>query len=190
MDFLYTRHPQRYEYAVEKGYVTNKVVADLGCGVGFGTFLLSSVAKYIYAVDLTAGTDIHVGFNGNARKERVVFVYGDLFDFSRKVDVCTLVEVFEHVHPELLVSHVSKLCDYAFFTTPLAKVTGRTRNTEHFAEYSSSDFDRILKTRFNIIEKVYQHSDLSITTKAKPSGDSIDNSHVVQMAWCRSKHGK
>jgi SAM-dependent methyltransferase len=191
MNFPITRHLQRYEYISELGYVRDRVVADFGCGCGFGAYILTSNAKFVYGVDYrTVATQI-AGINGSAHKDRFFFVHGSLFDFEKKVDVCVLVEVFEHVEdPEYLMQHVSSIGEFAFITTPLAEVTGKTRNPDHIAEYSSKDFDTIVSRHFDILDKVYQHSDMTITKEAVSKGDSFTTEHVVQMVWCRRKDGR
>ncbi len=188
MNFPLTRHLQRYEYISEMGYVKDRVIVDMGCGCGFGSYILTSNAKFVLGVDYKSVASQIAGINGNAHKDRFFFVPGDLFEFEKKVDVCVLVEVFEHIEkPERLIEHLSNICEYAFLTTPLAEATGKTRNPEHVVEYSSKDFNYIISEHFDILDKVYQHSDMSITKDATSMGDSFNLNHVVQMVWCRRK---
>jgi hypothetical protein len=173
---------QRYEYPTLKGYTYDKVVADFGCGqLPLGAYAMAYQAKLVFAIDLQITEVPH--------NEKVVLVRDSLFEFTKEVDVITAVEVFEHMpNPEFFINYMSKLCKNAFITTPLVEFTHRSRNLQHVAEYSDSDFNRIISVGFDIVDKVYQHGDMSITKEAKPNGDSFDNGHVVQMVWCRSKH--
>ena len=191
MNFPYIRHYQRYEYVVNSGYVDDRTVVDLGCGVnGVGPFLLTSRAKFVYAVDSAIDLTKVFGFNDNAHTDRLLVIKGDLFEFEMKVDVAVAIEVIEHMeNVDRFVSHVARICNYAFMTTPLVETTGKTGNPVHVLEYSAEDFDRIVGEKFEILDKVYQHGDLSITKEAKPCGDSFDSNHVVQMVWARSRNG-
>ncbi len=190
MNYTLTRHLQRHEYILNSGYVTDRTVVDLGCGFGIGASLFSSVAKFVFAVDKYMDKDHLFSIAPNLRRDKLFFVESDIFDFMHHIDVAVLVEVFEHIsNPYKLVEHVASICDYAFFTTPLAKITGKTINPDHIAEYSAEDFDRLIGEKFEILDKVYQNGDLTITKTAEFSGSSFDPGHVVQMVWCRSKNG-
>lgn len=188
MNFPWTRHAQRYEYIVRNGYIEDKTVVDLGCGIPMGTYALSAVAKRVYGVDLELDLlgKVPVWTFNAARPDRVFLIKDNLFVFQHKVDVCVAVEVFEHMFsPGELIEHMASIGEYAFITTPLAKVTGKTRNAEHIAEYSAKDFEQIVTNRFDIVDRRYQLGDLQIVNKASPNGDSIDLGHVVQMLWCK-----
>lgn len=187
--YPFTRHLQRYEYIVESRLVDDKVVADVGCGIAVGAIFMTSVAKMVYGIDPKLANIQLFGINGNAKKERFQPVADDLFNFKHKVDVVTAVEVFEHMpDPEKFIRHISSICDYAFLTTPLAEITGKSRNPEHVAEYSDEDFNKLVGVGFDIIEKRYQLATMVITDRADPCWDSLNPGHVVQMVWCRSRH--
>jgi len=192
MNFPHTRHYQRYEYIVQAGYIDDMVVADFGCGtVGCGSFLLTSKAKFVYAVDTNVNPKLFFGFNADAHPDRLFVVQDSLYHFGSFVDVVIAIEVFEHMADvQKFINHVASICKYAFFTTPLAKNTGKTLNPQHVLEYSAEDFDKVLTTQFNIVDKVYQRANMGICNDAKPHGSSYNPGHVVQMAWCRSKNGR
>lgn len=94
---------ERYLFAAQ--FLKDKVVLDLGCGAGLGTYIYSMLAKKVIAVDY----DIHaleeaermpypVGPDG----VKVQFLHGDITDpdFMEKlpaVDVCVALEVLEHI---------------------------------------------------------------------------------------------
>jgi hypothetical protein len=156
----------------------------------YGTYMLSTTARKVTGVDLK----IHRGptiIPSRSRQEIVNFVEGDFYTLNHRVDVGVAVEVFEHMPiPEKFINFLSHHCSYVFLTTPLAAKTGTTRNTDHIAEYTKTDFQHAVKKRFKILNVSYQHSDLRITADAKPTGCSMDKDHVVQMLWCRNKNGK
>ena len=193
MNFPWVRHWQRYEYIIQKGYVEGKVVADIGCGIPFGSYAMidpspcpgRKTASAIFAVDLNV---CHIT---NFVSPDLYIVRKNLYDFHIKVDVCVAVEVIEHMaEPYKFINHMASLCKNLFITTPLSDTTRKTRNSDHVSEYSARDFDAIINKRFEIVDKKYQLGDLSIVDKAKYSGDSMDANHVVQMVWCKRKNGK
>lgn len=188
MHFPWTRHIQRYEYILNKHYVEGMVVADFGCGVPQGSYALSSMATWVYAID----RDVRVGgvavSNSAAHPERVTLIQDDFYNFTMGVNVGVAVEVFEHMEDTIrFVNFLGNLCEYVFITTPLASKTGVTRNHNHVMEYSKGDFERAVGKRFDIIDRKYQKSNLEIVDKARANGDSMDLGHVVQMLWCRRK---
>lgn len=184
MDFPHSRHFQRYEYIAEREFTRDKTVMDVGAGSGYGSRILCSIAKRVYAVDPKI-------VSRQVFSTNVIPVPDSIYDITVKVDICVAIEVFEHMQdPRGFVKKISELCEYAFFTTPLAKRTGETRNQEHIKEYSKEDFIEIVGEQFEIIERVCQKSDLTIVPDAEPNGDSFKKGHVVQMVWCRSKNGK
>ena len=194
MDYSYTRHYQRYEYVVIRDWVTGKSVMDVGCGTAIGSFILSAKAKSVAAVDPSLVEFIGKKFiylsNTHASMCAVTFC-PMRFESMHKVDVAVAIEVFEHFeNPRNSVRKLSSLCDYCFFTTPLAKVTGKTENPDHVAEYSKEDFEGIVGESFEILERKYQTSDMRILDEANSNGSSYDHAHVVQMLWTRSKYAQ
>ena len=194
--YPYVRHFQRYEYITTKGFVTNKTVADIGCGNLLGTGIFAGEASTIYAIDPKIedtkkefGGVVPMFFTCSRKRETQIYLLSILIEnFNTPVDVCTAIEVFEHMSdPVKFISKLSELAPYIFLTTPLVKKTGKTKNPDHVAEYSNADFKRIIETKYDILELVYQHADLTIVPTAKPRGCSMDIDHVVQMAWCRRK---
>ena len=190
--YPWTRHRQRYEYVLMRGWVSDKVVVDIGAGTCEGSYSLSHKANVVFAVDTSeftkqVGRMLVPSFVG-ARADRLVIVNSDLFDFVGSVDVAVVIEVFEHIpEPQKLIDHLAGICRNMFITTPLALVTGKSRNGAHIKEYSVKDFESVVGTRFNILERNYQTADLRIIDKPEFGGDSFDLGHVVQMLWCEVK---
>ena len=42
-----------YRYNLTKKYCKNKIVLDVGCGYGYGSFILSKICKSIIGIDLS-----------------------------------------------------------------------------------------------------------------------------------------
>lgn len=195
MNYPYTRHFQRYEYVVKRGWVDGKNVVDIGCGNAIGSHILSHGARHVYACDPCLEGIVGTPFvflitPGLPNQGNVTFAPLE-FELLDKTDVAVAIEVFEHfANPRASIHEIAKRCDHAFLTTPLALVTSKTTNSTHTAEYSAEDFDNYVSESFEILEKKYQTADMQILDKAEPNGDSCNNGHVVQMIWGRSTYGQ
>jgi len=199
VNFPWVRHYQRYEYLVNMGYITNAVVADVGCSYfPLGAYAMATFAKTVFAIDPYAKPIKGVSACSNVEcfgifivdNEKVIIVPESIFDFVGKVNVAVACEVFEHMpDPGKFIKHLSRMCEYAFITTPLVSETRKTRNPEHVAEYSAKDFDGIVGEGFDVESKVYQTGDMQILDRIECRDcDSFCLGHIDQMVWARSKH--
>jgi len=100
-------HLARYLWAMN--WVSGKDVVDLGCGTGYGTFMLSWVAASIVGIDVDQET---IGFaTSHFRAPNVKFCVGDLNDtegdFAFRIpdaQVYVAFEILEHLAcPEMTV---------------------------------------------------------------------------------------
>ena len=193
---------------MEMGYINNKNIVDVGCGRGSGSFILRSVAKSVVGVDpqleqvvfskefKTNQMLFNTGFPcGTSPGICKIFLYANTLEHfvnnehvDNKHDAVVGMEVIEHVDDPLeFVANVASVAPYAFLSTPRAKITGKTRNPDHVAEYSSRDMDKIMKSKFKILKKVYQDGTMRIANDIQPNGDSANINHTVQMYWLERK---
>lgn len=97
---------ERYMFALP--HLEGKTVLDLGSGSGLGTFLYSTVAAKVIAVDYNAKA-LEEARSWPFPKENVEFLHLDLEDPDvpgklPKTDVCVAIEVLEHLEePALLL---------------------------------------------------------------------------------------
>ena len=195
--YPFTRHLQRYEYVSRRGWVIGKTVLDVGCGNGQGSYILAITAKEVLGIDPILAPYMNaekpIPFLVQAvhtcnYKGVVTLAALNVMNVNSKSNVAVCIEVFEH-QPEVsqFVTKLAEICDYLFITTPLAATTGKTRNMDHIAEYSTEDFTAALSKHFDILELVYQTGDMRIQNYGTYTGDSFDEWHTVQMVWCRNK---
>jgi O-antigen biosynthesis protein len=196
MLFGCTRHYQRYEYLINMGYVDGKKVMDIGCGNGYGTALLATRAKVAYGIDpfmKPYADKILLGVvfpSAREGSQAAIFVGEDYMSLTiTEGDVATLVETIEHVkEPAKMLEKIANEFEYMFITTPMAIITGPTRNDQHVQEFASKDFIELVSKDFEILDLSYQDGGLNIWSgEAAPRGDSFELDHIVQMAWCKSK---
>jgi 2-polyprenyl-3-methyl-5-hydroxy-6-metoxy-1,4-benzoquinol methylase len=90
-------HIQRYDLA--SGFVNDKMVLDIACGSGHGSYLLADQgkAKEITAIDLDAETIRYASFRN--QHPNINFLQGDAMKFCREnyFDVIVSFETIEHL---------------------------------------------------------------------------------------------
>lgn len=90
---------ERYMFAGQ--FLKDKVVLDLGCGAGLGTYIYSMFAKKVIAVDYDS-LAIEEAKAMPYPAGKVEFIHGDItdpdfMDRLPEVDVCVALEVLEHI---------------------------------------------------------------------------------------------
>lgn len=98
--WVMAHHAQRYAWALQ--YVSSKCVLDLGCGTGYGAFMLSWLANHVAALDVSGEAirfaERHFG-NAPNLTFRVVEIVSEFWPMwsDRLYDVVTAFEVLEHL---------------------------------------------------------------------------------------------
>lgn len=93
-------HLHRYTWAL--GAVAGKEVVDLGCGTGYGSFILSFLAKSVIGIDISR--DAVEFANSNFRADNLKFGLGDLTNVSiPHAQIYTCFEVLEHIEDPYLI---------------------------------------------------------------------------------------
>jgi SAM-dependent methyltransferase len=189
------RHMARY--VAFTGWAKDREVLDIACGNGYGSHLLSRVAKQVTGVDLNAHLVDYAARHNPAANLR--YLCEDLRNLPRdfRVDLITSVETFEHVPTGELDGFVDALHGFLhpgailLCTTPLARETVRNPdNREHVAEYSTEEFVGRLSRRFKVEAVLFQDQDSALTAERQadlPTPQSVDPAHIVQIAVARAR---
>lgn len=103
-------HQFRYNFA--KIFVKNKVVIDLGCGVGYGTFVLAKArAKKVYGIDID--NDAIEYAKSHYCDKNITYNVRDALKSkfpSRVADIIIAFEVIEHVNnPKKFLEEAARL---------------------------------------------------------------------------------
>jgi ubiquinone/menaquinone biosynthesis C-methylase UbiE len=96
-------HVNRYAFALP--YVAGRSVCDVGCGTGYGAFLMSMVARGVTGCDISGAA---IEFAQNNFGSRCVFVQSDVTaKIPFTTDVYTCFEVLEHVDdPQTILANI------------------------------------------------------------------------------------
>lgn len=93
-------HVARYAWAIPRTF--GATVADLGCGCGYGSFMLSWGAREVIGVDVDAETVTFA--RAHFRAENLSFEVGDVVTLpSYSCDVYVMFEVLEHLDNLVLI---------------------------------------------------------------------------------------
>lgn len=188
------RHLSRYVFF--SGWASGKDVLDVACGNGYGSHLLSRVARSVTAVDLAAHLVEYGRKHNPAPNLRYVCADVAALAGEAQVDLVTSVETFEHIPSDRIPAYVGALRDVLrpdgvlLCTTPFARETVRApNNREHVAEYSTPDFVAGLSTAFEVDLVVYQDRTGRLVEEvpAGPVPQSPDANHWVQIAVARPR---
>lgn len=103
---LMHHHIMRYTWATPRVYA--KEVVDLGCGAGYGSFLLSWVARCVLGIDQDQDT---IAFaRERFRANNLMFEAGDIAAAVYPAQVYVAFEVLEHLrYPDKILKRYSPL---------------------------------------------------------------------------------
>lgn len=135
LPWVMAHHVQRYAWALPQ--VAGKKVVDLGCGTGYGSFMLSWLAEWVTGLDVNGDAIVFAKENFGVR---VRFGVCDLErDDLPDADVYVAFEALEHLkNPELLIEKVG---DRMFLWSMPVNHSDRQF---HWRPYSVEDVEKLL----------------------------------------------
>lgn len=184
-------HLHRYHHVLE--IVRGKVVLDIACGEGYGSFCLARNARTVYGVDIDSSCIEH------ARKkyagENVEFIQGDVSKIplpDRSVDIVISFETIEHLDEAkqaLFLQEIKRVLienGKLIISTP-DKTNYSERysyqNEFHVKEFAKQEFHTFLKSYFENIVNLGQRYE--IVDAITP--DNIDDSPIAAVSnWQRA----
>lgn len=156
---LADEHLARYNFALQ--FVTNKVVLDAACGVGYGASLLATKAKSVQGVDLSSEAIEYA--RGNYKKENLTFHCENIVNLpldDRSIDVVISFETIEHLNERDRekfyneIKRVLKNDGLIIFSTPNINITSPFRkkplNEFHAIEFTDKQLRDELGKYFKI----------------------------------------
>ncbi|MCK4534753.1 MAG: methyltransferase domain-containing protein, partial [Syntrophobacterales bacterium] len=157
-DAIHYEHLHRYRFAKE--FVKGKKVLDLGCGEGYGSFMLSEDAGFVVGVDINPACVRHASSKYSGKHLR--FIEGSITDVPPDVrdsyDVIVCFEVLEHIDEhDKLMDEVKELLkpDGVFIVSTPDKRTYSDRpdyhNPFHVKELYQDEFRDLLSKKFGCV---------------------------------------
>jgi 2-polyprenyl-3-methyl-5-hydroxy-6-metoxy-1,4-benzoquinol methylase/glycosyltransferase involved in cell wall biosynthesis len=164
-------HLHRYAYATQ--FVHNKIVLDLACGEGYGSYLLARNAKSVVGIDIDEITIKHA--RNKYIKQNLAFKVGSItevpVDGARLFDIAVCFEALEHIEDHhKLITEVKRLLtpDGVFVvSTPNKSVytdEPQYNNPFHVHELYFDEFRELLQTYFKSVkflgQRIYSNSNI------------------------------
>ncbi len=179
---MYFEHIIRYMFA--STIVKNKDVLDAGCGVGYGSHILSQIgnSKSVLGFDISSQAISYA--EKHYRNKKTTFSVVNVQELSKhlenkKVDVVTAFELIEHLErPDVFLQEVKEVLnkDGVFVVSTPNKALYPSGNPFHVKEYSYDEFVALLRKFFPIVNVYVQNFTLQSSIG---SSKGISSSKIV-----------
>jgi 2-polyprenyl-3-methyl-5-hydroxy-6-metoxy-1,4-benzoquinol methylase len=159
-------HLQRYRFAAK--HLGNGDVADIACGVGYGSFLLARECadriNHIYAID-NDKESIHFA-SQRYRHNKITFAEGDALNYQAPVKLNTIVslETLEHLEdPTAFVEHMARqLVAGGRFIASVPITPSMDANPYHLHDFTVKSFKKVFTdTGMEEIDSIIQRQPYS-----------------------------
>lgn len=167
--FFY-EHLVRYLFSAQ--FTKGKIVLDAGCGVGYGSFIVSSKgsAKKVLGVDISKEAIVYA--KQKYPRSNLTFVEDSLESLTKvkdnSINIVLAFEVIEHLKdPEKFLETIKlklKTNGLLLVSTP-NKYTYPPGNPYHFKEYFPNEFVELLKLNFCTVKIFHQFFEFSQNIK-------------------------
>ena len=161
---LWEEHLTRYRFACQ--FAKNKIVLDLGCGNGYGSFELAKNGKAKRVIGVDKSMEAINYAQKHYQNENLEFRIGDVsnLDFpAESADIIVAFEIIEHLkEPEKFLEEIKKVLKpdgLCLISTPNRKIASypclkyrRPRNIYHEFELTENEFLNLLKGHFKIVD--------------------------------------
>lgn len=158
-NYWFQRHLVAYRFLLP--YATRRRVLDLGCGEGYGTNLLASVAVEAVGVDLAPEAIYHA--RRTYRRPNLRFLYRDIYDLGLEdasFDLVCSLQVVEHLqYPNRFMEEARRVLrpgGLCVITTPNRRIISPGRETPinpfHIREYDHHEFSNFMSRFYSQTE--------------------------------------
>lgn len=148
---LLQEHIDRYNFALR--HTHNKIVADIACGSGYGSYLLADKgAKKVIGIDRDKKTIRYA--TGRYKKRNIIYQVAEANNLPMKpssIDVVVSFETIEHIKKPITFIYETKKVlkkeGLLVISTPNKKYSIGD-NPFHFREFDLKEFNQMLKSYF------------------------------------------
>lgn len=168
---LETEHMQRYLSFCK--YVVGKEVLDAACGEGYGSKILSSVAKSVVGLDISKDTIKRANVN-YGDSDNLSYICGSITNMDmiqdNSIDVVVSFETIEHVGEEEQrkflkeIKRVLRTSGILIMSTPNKRIYSdlyNYHNEFHIKEFYQEEFFEFLKEEFTYLKPYFQSYEVS-----------------------------
>jgi len=153
---LFLRHILHYEYIID--YIKNKKVLDVGCGNGYGSYLMSKYAKEVIGIDISSKCIKYA--EKNYKRENLKFILMDALELDKNFssqffDIIVAMEFIEHLNNPLkflkIAYELLKERGGLILSTPnkeARKIKSKPWNPEHVQEFDLISLNNLLSQVF------------------------------------------
>lgn len=178
-----------HRYILAKPYVEGKNILDIACGSGYGTYLLSKVAKNVTGGDIDS---INVEYcNENYSSDNLTFDVQNIAKLSYpddSFDVVTCFETIEHVDEEtqiLAIKEIRRVLKddgVLIISTPNidSKHYQDVDNEFHIKELTNIEFRRLINEEFKKVDVFSQFQ--SSCSFILPENGNLENHDRVKIS--------
>jgi 2-polyprenyl-3-methyl-5-hydroxy-6-metoxy-1,4-benzoquinol methylase len=161
----FVNHLRVYQHI--RQFVNGREILDVGCGVGYGTSLLSRTASRAVGIDISLDA-IKEAYRFYPECEFLQMDAQDLEFPNESFDVVISTENFEHLSDQRKhISELSRIIRYdglVFIATPNPELSIGLNNPFHFKENTYIELKELLSAKFRQVEIIEpsiipQHSD-------------------------------
>lgn len=148
-----------HRYYVANEFIKDKVVLDIACGTGYGTFFMSKSAKNCIGIDICPETIKYA--NKNYSKNNIEFKQGSIVEIpieDKSIDVIVSFETIEHIDEQMQKNalkeykRVLKDDGILFISSPNIDCWDyNPSNPFHLKEFSAKEFVDFLKNEFKYV---------------------------------------
>jgi len=142
---------QLYRYVSTYKYIkSSDIVADLGCGTGYGCHLLAKKAKHVIGIDDSLETIEFAKLHWKSNK--ITYKCQNILDIKEKYDCVVIHEVIEHVKDVNQLFKILSQCTkrYLIFTVPSPHQ--KQTNKFHWKHYHPDEIKQLLtQNNFKLI---------------------------------------
>ena len=184
-------HINRYEFAANQ--IKDKIVLDIACGDGYGAFMLSKVARQVYAVDLSEEAIKRASSLYENKNLSFIQASGLKLPFAdSSVDVVVSFETIEHMSESdgrkflLEIKRVLKDGGRLILSTPekdAVSLGGLPVNPFHLHEYSTNELAESLGKIFKVQKIYYQDPTSKHVIKLVATFAQFDPTKLVHLTW-------
>ncbi len=156
ISFVFSRH--KFAYKSIQKYVKDKTVIDIGCGTGYGSYILAEQAKTVLGIDNNIEAITYCKHQFSASNIDYIQMDGSSLKLNQQFDIAVTFQAIEHfVDLDGFIDqlkHVVKPNGTIYISTPNVRKSQKetSKNPYHFNDMNYTQFKRLISGKFTNFE--------------------------------------